>query len=142
MTLLLVSLVVLIFCSAFFSGSEASLFSLSSMKIKAFKGSADPRKQLVAQLLSHPGELLITVIILNIVVNILIQNVTSSIFGDFSGWIFTIGIPLVCTVIFGEVFPKSIGLANNAQISYRVAPILYTMQRLLFPVRYVLARIT
>lgn len=112
------------------------------MKIKVFRTDKDPRKALVAQLLARSRELLITIIILNIIVNILIQNVTSSLFGDFSGWVFTILFPLILTVVFGEVFPKSIGLANNTSISYRVAPILYAAQRILFPVRHVLAWIT
>ena len=132
----------LIVFSAFFSTSEAALFSLSSMKVKVFRSDKDLRKQLVAKLLSSPRDLLITIIILNIIVNILIQNVSSSIFGDFSGWVFTILFPLVITVVLGEVFPKSIGLANNAAISYRVAPILYTAQRILLPVRQVLGWIT
>lgn len=112
------------------------------MKIKIFRTDKDPRKQLVAKILGTPRDLLITIIILNIIVNILIQNVTSSIFGDFSGWVFTILVPLILTVVFGEVFPKSIGLANNTSISYRVAPILYAAQRILLPVRHVLAYIT
>src|SRR5689334_2239129 len=100
------------------------------MKVKVFRTDKDPRKQLVASLLSTPRDLLITIIILNIIVNILIQNVTSSIFGDFSTWIYTILFPLILTVVFGEVFPKSVGLANNVAISYRVAPILYAAQRI------------
>lgn len=141
-SLLIVFLCALILFSAFFSASEAAFFSLSSMKVKVFRTDKDPRKQLVASLLSTPRELLITIIILNIIVNILIQNVTSSIFGDFSTWVFTILFPLILTVVFGEVFPKSVGLANNVAISYRVAPILYVGQRLLLPLRRVLAWIT
>ena len=128
--------------SAFFSASEAALFSLPSSKVKVFRVDKDPRKQLIAKVLNSPRDLLITIIILNIIVNIMIQNVTSSIFGDFSTWIFTILFPLVLTVLFGEVFPKSIGLANNVAISHRVVPILYFAQRLLLPLGRVLSTIT
>ncbi|HEY2810671.1 MAG TPA: hemolysin family protein [Rhabdochlamydiaceae bacterium] len=140
--LLIVFLASLIAFSAFFSASEAALFSLPSTKVKVFRTDKDPRKQLVAQILSTPRDLLITIIILNVIVNILIQNVTSSIFGDFSGWLFTILTPLVLTVVFGEVFPKSIGLANNVAFSYRVAPILNRAQKLLLPLRRVLGEVT
>lgn len=112
------------------------------MKIKAFKTAPEKNKQLVAQLLSSPRDLLITVIMMNVIVNILIQNVTSSIFGDFSGWAFSVGVPLALTVIFGEVIPKSIGLANNVSISYRAAPILRSVQKVLYPLRRVLNGIT
>jgi len=135
-------LLCLVFSSAFFSASEAALFSLSSMKVKIYRTAQDRRKQMVWKLLSAPRELLITIIILNIIVNILIQNVTSSLFGDFSGWIYTIGIPLAITVILGEVFPKSIGMAHNTEISYRVAPLLYRAEQLLTPLRRILAFIT
>ncbi len=112
------------------------------MKVKAFKTDPDKRKQLVAKLLSSPRDLFVTIIMFNIIVNILIQNVTSSIFGDFSTWIFNVGIPLVLTVVFGEVIPKSIGLANNVAISYRVAPVLNAAQTLFFPIRKFLSQIT
>ncbi len=79
---------------------------------------------------------------LNVMVNILIQNVTSSIFGDFSGWWLNIGVPLGLTLVCGEVIPKSIGMANNASISYRVAPFLDRAQRFFSPLRRSLKGVT
>jgi putative hemolysin len=135
-------LVIFLFFSGFFSLSEVALFSLSSMKVKAFKNDPDKRKVLVAKLLASPRDLLVTIIMLNIIINILIQNVTSSIFGDFSGWSFNIGLPLALTLIFGEVVPKSIGMANNAAISYRIAAFLNFAQRFFLPVRKILTSLT
>jgi putative hemolysin len=138
LTLQVILLLIFLFCSGFFSSSEVALFSLSSMKVKAFRTDPDKRKQLVAKLLSSPRDLLVTIIMFNIMINILIQNVASSIFGDFSGWALNVGVPLALTLVFGEVIPKSIGMANNAAISYRVAPILNTAQRFFLPIRKVL----
>ncbi len=112
------------------------------MKVKAFKGAPDKNKQLAAHLLSSPRDLLITIIMLNVIVNILIQNMTSSIFGDFSGWVLNVGVPLALTVVFGEVIPKSIGLANNVAIAHRAAPALHLAQKILFPLRHALNGIT
>ena len=112
------------------------------MKVKAFKSSPDKRKQLVASLLAYPRDLLVTIIMLNIIANILIQNVTSSIFGVFSAWTLNIGVPLLLTLIFAEVIPKSIGMAHNSSISYRVAPFLNFSQKLFYPMRRVLTAIT
>ncbi len=112
------------------------------MKVKSFRSDSDRRKQLVAKLLSSPRDLLVTIIMFNIIVNILIQNVTSSIFGDFSGWALNIGIPLILTVVFGEVVPKSIGMAHNVSISYRVAPVLNAAQRFFLPIRKFLIYVT
>lgn len=142
LTLQILVLVAFLFCSGFFSSSEVALFSLSSMKVKAFKNDLDKRKQLVYKLLSSPRDLLVTIIMLNIIINILIQNVTSSIFGDFSGWALNVAVPLALTLVFGEVVPKSIGMANNTAISYRVAPFLNAAQRFFLPIRRVLIAVT
>lgn len=138
----IVFLIVILFFSGFFSSSEVALFSLSSMKVKSFKNDPDKRKQLVAHLLTSPRDLLVTLIMLNVIVNILIQNVTSSIFGDLSGWALNVGVPLALTLVFGEVIPKSIGMANNAAISYRVAPFLNLARRFFHPICRILASFT
>ncbi|MGL4539612.1 MAG: hemolysin family protein [Candidatus Rhabdochlamydia sp.] len=134
-------LTLLLLCSAFFSCSEVALFSLSSMKVKVFKADPDRRKQLAANLLSSPRDLIITILALNVITNILFQNVISSLFGTFS-WILHIGLPLVLTLVFGEMIPKSIGLANNDIISYRVAPYIYRLQNFFLPLRKILVAIT
>ncbi len=140
--ILIIFLCLLIFLSAFLSASETALFSLSSMKIKAFKQAKDKRKQLVAALLGNPRELLVSVIMLNVMANILVQNVVSSIFTDYSGWALNVGLPFALTLVLGEVIPKSLALANNASISYRVAPWMDLAQRLLLPVRRLLTSVT
>lgn len=64
----------------------------------------------------------------------MMQNVVATIFGDYSGWILNVGVPLGLSLIFGEVLPKSIGLANNEKIAYRVAPSLNFAQKIFKPV--------
>lgn len=142
MTGLIVLLFILLLFSGFFSASETSLFSLSSLKVKAYKNDPDPRKRLVSELLSSPRDLLVTIIMINIAVNILVQNVSASLFGNHSNWLLNVGVPLALTLVLGEVIPKSIGLVNNSRISYRVAPVMYFFQRVLSPVRKALVTIT
>lgn len=125
----------LTFCSGYFSGSEAALFSLSITQIKNYRSDANPRKRVIANLLSRPQDLLVTIFMLNTLVNILLQNVTSHAFGQFAGWGLKVGIPLFLTLVFGEVIPKYIGLQNNVQVSYYVAPVIQAFQKLLEPIR-------
>jgi len=140
-TFLTLVLALLLLCSAFFSCSETALFSLSSIKVRSFGADPDPRKQRVAKLLSRPKDLLVTIILLNILVNILVQNIASSIF-DQPSWLLNVGVPLLLTLLFGEIVPKSIGLANNMEISYRVAPTIQRMQRILTPLRLSIMAVT
>lgn len=139
---LVILLSLLILGSALFSASETALFSLSSMQIQAFRKSNLSRNQLVANLLDSPKDLLITLIMINVIMNILVQNVASNLFGETSGWGFTVGVPLALTLTFGEFIPKSIGMANNVRFSPKIAPSLWLIKKILFPVRFVLVRST
>lgn len=140
--ILIALLVVILLLISFASSSETALFSLSSMKVKVFQQDPDKRKQLVAELLSSPRDLLVTLIMLNISLSILLQNVASGLFGDFSGWLLNVGVPLALSLVFGEVIPKSLALANNEKIAYRVAPYLRLFQKILLPIGRVLTKIT
>ncbi len=140
--LLIVLLVLLILGSAFFSSSETALFSLSSMQVQGFRKSKERKKNLVAKLLGSPRDLLITLIMLNVILNIFVQNVVSNIFGDLSGWWLNVAVPLALTLTFGEFIPKSIGIANNTRLAPRVSGFLWRTEQVLFPIRKVLIHIT
>jgi len=141
-SLLIILLIFLILASALFSSSETALFSLSSMQIQAFRKTKNPKKVLVAKLLDSPRDLLITLIMINVVINIFIQNVVSSIFGTLSGWWLNVGVPLALTLTFGEFIPKSIGIANNARLAPHIAPPIWTIGGALLPIRKLMIRIT
>ncbi|NGX37454.1 MAG: Magnesium and cobalt efflux protein CorC [Chlamydiae bacterium] len=140
--LLIVILILLILGSALFSSSETALFSLSSMQIQAFGKSKNRKKELVTRLLASPRDLLITLIMLNVILNIFVQNVVSNIFGVLSGWWVNVGVPLALTLIFGEFIPKSIGIANNVRWAPRVAPLVSKVNKCVLPIRSPLIRFT
>ncbi|MBI2743130.1 MAG: HlyC/CorC family transporter [Chlamydiales bacterium] len=135
-------LVLLLFLSGYFSSSETALFSLPSMTVKAYQRESDPRKRLIYNLLSRPRDLLVTILMLNILMNLLVQNVVATIFGSYSNWILNVGLPLLLTLVFGEAIPKSIGLANNEKIAYTVAPSLSRAQTVIKPFAGVFISIT
>ena len=138
----IIIIIILTTCSGYFSGSEAALFSLSIPQIKNYQADANPRKSLIAALLSRPRDLLVTIFMLNTLVNILLQSITSTALGDYAGWELKVGVPLVLTLIFGEIVPKYIGLQNNTQVSYKVAPVIACLQTLLKPVRQAVIAVT
>ncbi len=140
--ILIFLLICLILFSAILSASETSLFSLSTYTINAYKHSADKRKKLISKLLSKPRQLLVTILMLNIFANILIQNTVSSLFGSFTSWILKVGVPLFLTLFFGEVIPKSLAMPNNKYISYKISPFIAVAKIIIAPVRYVLTKIT
>lgn len=143
MTLILIfCLIFLILLSGFLSASETSLFSLSPLTVKSYKQRTDTRLNTIARLMQRPREVLVTILILNILANILVQNTVSSIFSVVDNWGLKVGLPLALTLVFGEVLPKSLALPFNASIAYVVAPILDTATRLLRPLRDPLTKLT
>lgn len=139
---LLVILALLTFLSGYFSASEIALFSLSSAKVKTYRTVDNTRKRLIAHLLQHPRDLLVTIFMLNSLVNILLQNVASHMFGPAASWSLKVGFPLILTLVFGEIIPKYLGMQNNAAVSYRVAPTINFFQNLLQPLRKFTVTIT
>lgn len=131
---LILSILFLTFSSGFCSASEAALFSLSSIRVKSFKNSQDPRESLIARLLAQPRDLLVTIFLLNTLVNILLQNVISASWHT-GGWLVVVGIPFVLLLVFGEIVPKYIGIKNNLKISKITAPIFNFFQNILYPIR-------
>lgn len=138
-----IALLVLLTClSGYFSGSETALFSLPNTKLKAYALDNDPRKQQIATLLRRPQDLLVTVFMLNTLVNILLQNVASNMFGSLASWGLKVGVPLVITLIVGEMIPKSFGMQHNIKLSYMVTPSIIFFQNLLAPARKAVVTIT
>ena len=138
----LLLILILFYAGAWISSAETALFSLSSHKVKTYKTDADPVKHLIAHLLSHPRDLLVTVFMINTCVNILLQNVFSSMFGADAGFGLKVGVPLVLTLVFGEIIPKYIGLQNNVAIAHKVSPTLDYLNNGLKWVRKVVIAVT
>ncbi|MBI3901095.1 MAG: DUF21 domain-containing protein, partial [Chlamydiia bacterium] len=123
MTILFVFLLVFLLClSSFSSASETAFFSLSPLTVRSYRSSSHAKKKQIAKILDSPRDLLVTLLIFNIIANLLIQNVVSSLFGTFSNWMVKVGVPLVLVLIFGEVLPKSIAITNNEEVSSFVVP--------------------
>jgi CBS domain containing-hemolysin-like protein len=92
--------------------------------------------------MSRPRDVLVTILMLNVLANLLVQNTVSSLFDAFDDWTLKVGLPLLLTLIFGEVLPKSIALPSNASIAPRVAPWISGAAKLLRPIRVPLTKAT
>lgn len=140
MTLSLLLIFLFTLLSAFLATAHVSLFSLSPLDIKAFKESKKAAP--VISLLNHPRDLLVTLLFCDICANILIQNTAAKIFGTLSSWLLKIGIPLMITLLFGEILPKSLALPFNKKIAPRIAPVILFLQKALGPIRHFITSVT
>jgi putative hemolysin len=146
----LVALGVLITCSAFFSGSETALFSLSRGTRERMARSTKTRERAVAGLLAEPKKLIATLLIGNELVNITFSAVAASMVERLldDDWN-ALGVALITTAVtvpvllcFGEVLPKSVGLATGETWARVASAPLRGFMFLVTPVRWVVSGLT
>lgn len=141
-TLYFIALIFLTLLGGYFSAAEVALFSLPSTRVKGYETDSDPRRRLIAQLLHQPRDLLVTVFMMNTMLCIVAQNVASQMFGADASWMLKVGVPLVLTLILGDIIPKCLGMQHNVTLSYYVAPLIAFLQDLLGPVRRLVIHVT
>lgn len=134
-------LVVLLIFSAFFSGSETALFSLSNFQKKRIQ-SKDPRaSETISLLLASPRRTLASILIGNMVVNISAASIATilamSVFGE-KGLAVSIVSMTLLLLIFGEVAPKTYAIRNPEAFSIFCSSPLHIFGKIIWPLRYVL----
>ncbi|GGD34072.1 gliding motility-associated protein GldE [Flavobacterium orientale] len=125
----LVSIFVLLICSALISGAEVALFSLSQKDIDDVTEESEGKDQTISHLLQKPRKLFATLLIVNNFINIAIIIVFFSIkdrlFGGIDSillkWIVEIGVVTFLILLFGEVLPKIYANKNNVKFAKIIA---------------------
>ena len=116
--------VVLFVASAFFSGSETALFSLSRMDLRKLRRDRSPLAETVHALLDQPRRLIISVLCGNTLVNIAatanMTGILIAIYGvEAAAWISTfVMVPLL--LLFGEATPKTIAVSDPIRVSTNI----------------------
>lgn len=111
------------------------------MKVRSFRNSSSKRLRLIANLLDRPNDLLVTILMIYVAINICLQNFVSSIFGSESNWWVNVGVPLVLTLLFGEAIPKSIAISRNVKMAKIASPILVSARFCFGPIRVIMNKI-
>jgi putative hemolysin len=155
-TLELLSCVILISLSAYLSASEIALFSLSRFQLRFLKENFRPVHRKIKRLLADPGGVLITILVINEILNIslssLITNVITrehidvpSSLSFIPNWAYETVIGILITtplvLFFCEATPKVIGARINQLVATVTAGPLNSIYSLLRPVRYLLKQV-
>jgi len=141
----LIGLGVLFLLSGFFSASETALFSLSRARVQRLGETGGATGRAIANLLSMPRRLLITILVGNMVVNtaaasIIASRITLNL-GD-RGVGLAIGVTTLLLLLFGEVTPKTLAVRHAEAVARVAALPLLGFSKLIFPIRCVLRCIT
>ncbi len=145
-----IAVLVLLICSAFISGSEVALFSLSQKDIDDLKETDYNKGNLISNLLDRPKKLLATILVANNFINIAIVIIFTSfseeLFGSIASPIvrFVLEVVVVTFLIllFGEVLPKIYANRNNISFSKLVAIPLLILDKIFSPLTIPMRNIT
>ncbi len=132
---------VLILFSAFFSGSEAALFSLSRRGRNQLSRSGAGGR-LAHRLLGNPDQLLSAILFWNLLINMTyfaIATIVGSRLetqgegGSTATWVFTL-LTLLTIIFFSEMLPKSVAVLMPVEFSALVGPPLVLAVRMVQPI--------
>jgi len=148
--LAIVSMIVLLFCSAMISGSEVGFFSLSHSQIDDIKRLKKNHGAKILHLLERPKRLLATILIANNVINIAIILLSTFVFRaffDFSdypvlGFIIQVILVTFLILLFAEILPKIIASQKPLRFASIMAPPLSVLLKIFYPLSSLLVRST
>jgi Mg2+/Co2+ transporter CorB len=136
---LIISLVILIILSAFFSSSETGMMRLNRYKLKSIINSKDKRRKAamrVVELLKRPDRLIGVILIGNNFVNIFAATVATLIAERLWGNLGLVLAPIALTIIvliFAELTPKTLAATHPEKIAFPAAIILKFLLVILYP---------
>ena len=137
------ALAFLLACSAFFSGAETALFSLTPEERHRMARRPIRSGQLIRALLRDPPALLSAILFGNMVVNVSFYAVSILVATRIAAVSHAAAaaaavVSLLVVIIFGEVSPKGIAVGYPLRFAQVVAPVLYVFCRVVRPATWVL----
>lgn len=145
-----IGILLLLYFSAFISGTEVAIFSLTPEDIADINQKKPKKGRMLISLLEKPKKLLATIVIantfLNIATIILFFRLSEKLFHTIaSPYIrFTVEVAIITFVLllFGEVVPKVYATRNNRHFTTRVAYLLYILNKILSPISIPMREVT
>jgi len=132
------TILVLLGLSAFYSSSEIAMFSLPAHRIEALVEDDLPGAKTLQLMKANPHRLLVTILVGNNLVNIAMSSIATGLLGIYVGnqgiavAFSTFGITTL-VLLFGEIAPKSYAVENTESWALTIARPLKWSERLLYP---------
>lgn len=134
-------LIICIMLSAFFSGAETALTSISNIKLRTMINEGVKNAKLIEKVLENPAKLLSAILIGNNIVNIGASSLATVIATEHlgsKGVGIATGVLTIVILICGEVTPKSYARENCEKIATRVVKVIYFCMIVFTPAIFVL----
>ncbi len=131
-------LILLLALSIFFSGTETALFSLKKSDLHRFSISPSNRDKRIAKEMETPDRILATILLGNLLVNIFVTAMTTSLILYFFknyGHIISILVVTPVIIVLCEITPKIIAMNTSISFARKSFPLLQFFNKLLLPLR-------
>jgi len=144
-TTLIVSLIVMVVVSAYFSGSETGMMTLNRYRLRHQVKQGNRAARRVEKLLRKPDRLISLVLIGNNLVNILASSIATIVgmrlYGN-AGVAIATGILTFVVLVFAEVLPKTIAALYPEKVAFPSSVLLGPLQILMMPLVWLLNMVT
>ena len=141
---LIIALVFLVACSAFFSASETAFSSLNQIRLKSRAEDGDASAARVLAMADKYDKLLSTILISNNIVNIAAASIGTILFtralGAERGATMSTIVLTIVVLIFGEVTPKSLAKEMPETVATAVSPMLNLLMVLFTPLTWLFSQ--
>lgn len=131
------AILILLFLSGFFSGSETALTAASSVRLHGYERDGNKRAARVNKIRSRKDRMIGALLLGNNLVNILASALATSVliklFGE-AGVVYATLVMTMLVLIFAEVLPKTYALHHADSMSMAIAPIIRVVIWLFAPV--------
>lgn len=141
----LITVIILLCLSAFFSSSETALTTVNQIRMRTLADNGDKRAARVLRVTGNPGKMLSAILIGNNIVNLSASSISTSLaihlFGNTGAGIAT-GILTFLILIFGEVTPKTMATIKADSMSLTVAAPIGFLMKILTPVIFIINKLS
>ena len=141
----LISLVILLLLSAFFSSAETALTTVNKIRMRTLSEAGNKKADRVLRVTDDSAKMLSAILIGNNLVNIsasaLATMLASRLWGNVGAGIAT-GVLTLLVLIFGEVTPKTMATIHADTLSLRIAWIIDLLMKVLTPVIFIVNKLS
>lgn len=132
-----IALVILILCSAFFSGSETAMMSLNKYKLRHLAKQKNKAAERSLKLTRRPDRLLGMILVgntfANIIASAILTSYAESHFGNMGIFLSTIILTLFI-LLFAEIIPKTLAAIFPQKIAFPASPVLWFLLFISYPI--------
>ena len=141
----LITVIILLCLSAFFSSSETALTTVNQIRMRTLADNGDKRAARVLRVTGNPGKMLSAILIGNNIVNLSASSISTSLaihlFGNTGAGIAT-GILTFLILIFCEVTPKTMATIKADSMSLTAAAPIGFLMKILTPVIFIINKLS